>query len=261
MPFASNGSARIYWRSVGEGEPLLLIMGLGYSSAMWHHIETGLAEHFRVIVFDNRGVGKSNPVHGPILISDMAADALAVLDAAGEETAFVFGMSMGGYIAQELPLKWPERVRALVLGCTACGGEHVRPAQPEVLETLMARAHMPPEEGIRVMVPYIYDTGTPKERIEADLAVRLANYPDAETYLGQIEGVKTWQSCDRLKSLSLATLIIHGENDQLIPLHNGMLLAQHIAGAEFEVVKDASHIFITDQPDFVVRRVVKFCVA
>lgn len=258
MPFALNQGIRIHWRASGAGEPLLLIMGLGYSSEMWHHVEAGLAEHFRVIVFDNRGIGKSESAPGPHLIPDMANDAAAVLDAAGVDCAFVLGMSMGGYIAQELALSHPQRVQALVLGCTACGGAHVTSADQKVLDVLMERANMPPEQGIRAMIPYIYDSGTPKDRIEADMAVRLANYPDAETYLGQIEGVRLWNSCDRLQQLSVPTLILHGENDQLIPLANGRLLAKHIEGSELQVLDEASHIFTTDQPNRTVRWVTDF---
>ena len=261
MPFATNGAVQIYWRATGQGQPLLLIMGLGYSSDMWYHIEAGLAEHFRVIVFDNRGIGKSPVVPGPHLVPTMAADAAAVLDAAGERSAFVFGLSMGGFIAQELALANPERVRALILGCTACGGAHVVPAKPIVIETLMARAHMPPEQGIRAMLPYVYDAGTPPDRIESDLAMRLANYPDPEVYLGQIAGISLWQSCDRLHLLKMPTLILHGDGDLLIPPENGHLLHSHIANSRLIIIPRASHVFTTDQPETSIRHITDFLVS
>jgi len=248
MSFTFSKGAKIYWREAGSGEPLLLIMGLGYSSGMWHHVEAGLARHFRVIVFDNRGIGQSEAPPGPITISGMAEDAAAVLDAAEVESTHVFGLSMGGFIAQELALGHPQRVRALVLGATACGGPHMVRAKQEVQDTLLNRAEMSPEQSIRVMIPYIYDAGTPDERIEADLVRRLVDYPDPKIYLAQLEGIGQWQSCDRLDNLQVPTLILHGENDELVPPANASLLAQHIKGSRIRLIPNASHVFTTDTP-------------
>src|SRR5688500_1132725 len=117
MPYATNGPVKIYWEEEGSGEPLLLIMGLGYSLEMWHRVRPLLTERFRVIAFDNRGVGRSDVPEPGYSIPDMAADAVAVLDAAGVESAHVLGVSMGGYIAQALTAEYPDRVKSLVLGC------------------------------------------------------------------------------------------------------------------------------------------------
>jgi len=258
MPFAFNEGVRLFWRECGAGEPLLLIMGLGYSSRMWHHVEPGLAERFRVILLDNRGIGRSEAPPAPHLIPDMAEDAVAVLDAAGVESAFVFGLSMGGFIAQELTLAHPERVRALVLGGTACGGPHVVRARQEVQDTLVNRARMPAEESIRVMFPYIYDATTPVARIEADTAIRLEDYPDASVYLGQLEGIRMWQGCDRLHQIGCPTLILHGENDELVPPANARILASHIEGSRLCLIPDASHVFTTDTPELAVNLITEF---
>ena len=92
----------------------------------------------------------------------------------------------------------------------------------------------------------------------ADLAVRLADYPDPEVYLGQLEGIRQWQSCDRLCDLKLPTLILHGENDELVPPGNAELLAQHIEGSRLRLISNASHVFTTDTPDQAVRLIVDF---
>ena len=249
MPYVESSGARIYWEERGSGEPLLMIMGLGYSLEMWGRVVPGLAEHYRVIVFDNRGVGRSDVPPGPYAIADMAADAEAVMRAAGLERAHVLGVSMGGMIAQEFTLAYPECVHSLVLGCTAFGGPRAVSASPLVIAILFARATMGAEEAVRAMVPYIYDAGTPRERIEEDLALRRQTLPTAEGYLAQVKAVMSWSSYDRLPEISAPTLVIHGATDELVPPQNGKLIAERIAGAELVILPSASHIYFTDQPE------------
>src|SRR5271155_5414484 len=121
MPFAENEGVKIYWEELGEGAPLLLIMGLGWASYLWHRTRPVVAQRYRTITLDNRGVGRSDAPAGPYPIPVMASDAAAVLDAAGVDRAHVYGISMGGMIAQEFALQYPNRVRSLILGCTAAG--------------------------------------------------------------------------------------------------------------------------------------------
>ena len=249
MPFTNSNGCRIYWEESGAGDPLLLIMGLGYSHEMWHRTRPAMAEHYRTIVYDNRGVGKSDLPPGPYPIAQMADDAAAVLDAAGVERAHVYGISMGGMIAQELALNHPERVRSLILGCTACGGANAVPAAAQVMQTLMDRATMTPEEGVEAMVPFIYSTSTPRARIDEDLAIRRRTFPQAAGYLAQIQGVLAWSSFDRLHNIRVPTLVLHGETDQLVPPENGRILARKISGARLRLFERASHIYTTDEPE------------
>lgn len=258
MPYTTSGGARIYWEESGSGEPLLLIMGLGYTHEMWHRSRPLLAEHFRTIVFDNRGVGKSDVPPGPYSIAQMAQDAAAVLDAAAVESAHVFGISMGGMIAQEFALLFPHRVRSLVLGCTACGGRNAVRASDRVLEILLDRATMTPEEGARAMAPYIYDSSTPAARIDEDLAIRFRSYPTAEGYMAQVQGILAWSSYDRLGSIQAPTLVIHGSSDELVPPQNGEILASKIPSARLVMLANASHIFPTDQPEISHREILAF---
>ncbi len=113
---------KIRWDSHGTGEPLLLIQGLGYGRWGWDPVVPGLAERYRVLTFDNRGIGESDKPDGPYTAREMADDALQVLDEAGVERAHVLGASLGGMIAQELAVKAPDRVDKLVLCCTTPGG-------------------------------------------------------------------------------------------------------------------------------------------
>jgi 3-oxoadipate enol-lactonase len=249
MPYVESDGARIYWEERGSGEPLLMIMGLGYSLEMWGRVGPALAEHYRVVVFDNRGVGRSDVPPAPYSIAGMAADAATVMRAAGLERAHVLGVSMGGMIAQEFALAYPERVHSLLLGCTSFGGPRAVSAKPEVIAILFARATMEAEAAIRAMVPYIYAAGTPRERIEEDLAVRRRTLPTTEGYMAQVMAVMAWSSDDRLSAISAPTLVIHGATDELVPPQNANLIAERIAGAELVILPSASHIYFTDQPE------------
>ena len=258
MPYAESDGVKIYWEEHGSGPPLLLIMGLGYTLDMWNRALPALAERYRTIVFDNRGVGRSDVPPGPYSIQMMAADARAVMDAAGIDKGHVFGVSMGGMIAQEFALQYAERVKSLVLGCTACGGPKAVPAAPGVFYTLMARAQMTPEEAIRAMIPFIYDEATPRERIEEDLEIRRRTLASVEGYTAQVQSIIAWQSYNRLSQITAPTLVIHGESDKLVPPENGKLIAETIPGAKLVMLAKASHIFVTDQPEASIEAVLSF---
>ncbi len=258
MPYAANESVRIYWDEQGQGEPILLIMGLGYTAHMWYRTRPRLAEHFRTIAFDNRGVGRSDAPAGPYPIPLMASDAAAVLDAAEIESAHVFGVSMGGMIAQEFALQYPTRARSLILGCTGAGGPTAVRAEPEATQMLKARASMTPDQAAEAALPFIYDVQTPRERIEEDLAIRRPWLPKPESYLAQLQGILAWESYNRLPEICVPTLVIHGENDRLVPAGNGKLIADRVPGAKLVLITHASHIFLTDQPQVANEAILNF---
>jgi len=259
MAFATREDVKIYWESVGSGEPLLLIMGLGATHEWWHRITPVVSRHFRTILFDNRGAGRSDAPPGPYTMADMAADAAAVLDAAGTTSAHVFGASMGGMIAQELALTYPSRVRSLILGCTAVGGRDAVPARKEVAQALGARATMTREEATRLMLPYIIDPSTPKDRVEEDLRIRLAANVTNDGYFAQLQAIRAWPgSLSRLGAITAPTLVIHGETDQLVPPDNGRMIARAVPGARLVIIPHASHLFITDQPEAASHAVLSF---
>ncbi len=258
MAFISNQGAKIYWDEQGEGEPVLLIMGLGYPSVMWYRTRPLLAARYRTIALDNRGVGRSDIPPGPYPIALMASDAAGVLDASGLESAHVYGVSMGGMIAQEFALQYPKRVRSLILGCTASGGPHVVKAEPEVNQLLMSRGNMSPEEAAGAAVPFIYDSATSRELIDEDLAMRRDWFPRPEAYMAQLEGILSWEAYSRLSQISAPTLVIHGESDRLVPAGNGKLIAERIPGAKLVLLPHASHIYSTDQTEAAHEAILEF---
>jgi pimeloyl-ACP methyl ester carboxylesterase len=258
MAIAVNQGAKIYWDEVGEGDPLLLIMGLGYPSCAWHRTRPVLSIKYKTIALDNRGVGRSNKPPGPYSIALMASDAAAVLDAAAVDSAHVFGISMGGMIAQEFALQYPKRVRSLILGCTAAGGPNAVRAEPEAIQMLMSRSRMTPEEAAQAAVPFIYHPATPRELIVEDLENRRPWFVSQESYNAQLQGVLAFESYSRLSQISSPTLVIHGESDRLVPPENGKVIAEKIAGAKLILLTHASHIFTTDQTEAAHRAILEF---
>jgi 3-oxoadipate enol-lactonase len=249
MAFVENREAKIYWDEEGEGEAVLLIMGLAYPSQMWYRTRPLLASRYRTLAFDNRGIARSDVPPGPYPIALMASDAAAVLDAAGVESAHVFGVSMGGMIAQELALQYPARVRSLILGCTAAGGPAAVRAEPEAIQMLMRREKMSREEAAEASVPFIYDSATPRKWIDEDLAIRRPWFPSPEGYAAQLQGVLGWEAYSRLGQIIAPTLVIHGESDRLIPPGNAKLIAERVPGAKLLMIPHASHLFLTDQTE------------
>lgn len=249
MAFVENQGAKIYWDEQGDGEPILLIMGLGYTSHMWYRSRPVLAAQYRTLAFDNRGVGRSDTPAGPYAITLMASDAAAVLDAAEVNHAHVLGVSMGGMVAQEFALQYPTRVRSLILGCTAPGGPNALRAEREARDMLMARDTMTAEQAAEAAVPFIYDSATPRKWIDEDLSIRRPWFPSAEAYMAQMQGILSWEACSRLSAIRVPTLVIHGESDRLVPSGNAKLIAERILGAKLVMIPHASHVFLTDQTE------------
>lgn len=258
MAYVKNQGARIYWDEQGQGAPILLIMGLAYAASMWHRTRPVLAERFRTIAFDNRGIGNSDVPAGPYPIALMASDAAAVLDAAGLDSTHVFGVSMGGMIAQEFALQYPSRVRSLILGCTAAGGPTAVRAEQDAIQMLMSRDKMTAEQALEAPVPFIYAPATSRERIDEDLAIRRPWLPRPQGYVAQLQGILAWEGYSRLPAIHAPTLVVHGESDRLVPPGNGRLIAERIPGAKLVMIPHASHLFLTDQTDAAHRVVLQF---
>src|SRR5687768_12436615 len=181
------------------------------ATGWWRTIPV-LAKGLRVLAFDNRGVGRSELTRGPYSLQQMADDAVAVLDAAGEESAHVYGLSMGGMIAQELALRHPERVRALVLGASTAGGiRHELPAEA-TLAFMERRPAMLPEEAVWAAVPYNYGKATRErhaDRIGQDVVQRL-RYPITRAgYEAQVAAAWGHDTSRRLGQIVAPTLVLH----------------------------------------------------
>jgi 3-oxoadipate enol-lactonase len=250
--FAQAKDAQLYCEVDGSGEPVLLIMGLGMAATAWWRTIPVLAKRFRVISFDNRGSGRSDCPKGPYTLKQLAEDALAVLDAAGEESAHVYGMSLGGMIAQQLALHHPERVRKLVLGASTPGGMQHELPDKTTLTFFERRADMSAEEGVWASIPYNYGAATRERnagRIGEDVVQRLRFPPPSDGYKAQLAAAWRYDATTRLHALRMPTLVLHGSEDRMIPVSNGRRLAEAIPGAQLEILEGAGHLFMTDDPE------------
>lgn len=249
MSELEHDGAVLHYEVDGSGPPLLLIMGLGYPMDAWWRVMPWLTPHFTTIRFDNRGVGRTGPrAEQPYSVERMATDALALLAAVGLSRAHVWGVSMGGTIAQEMAITAPESVDHLILGCTHPGGTDGIFSN-EVRSLLANRAGLSAREAAEVSVPYVYAESTDRADIDADIEVRLRIPTTTEGYEGQLRAVAGWRgSGSRLDSVTCPTLVLHGGQDRLVVPENGRFIADHIAGARWIEIADASHIFWTDNP-------------
>jgi pimeloyl-ACP methyl ester carboxylesterase len=258
MPHLVRDGATLHWEVQGSGEPVLMIMGLSFTLDMWYRLRPAIASRYRAILFDNRGVGRSDTPRGPYSMCQMAEDARAVLDAAGVESAYVMGASMGGMIAQELYFRHPDRVRALLLGCSGPSG--LRSSLPEFrrVRAMRLAGRITREEREWLVVPMLYADDTPRDRIAEDIQVRLQHKLRRSGVLSQLAAIVTWSSYSRLPLIRVPTLVLHGDQDYVVPLRNGRLLAERIPGAELVVVPGAGHVMTTDAPEFVEQETLRF---
>ncbi|MFQ5577137.1 MAG: alpha/beta fold hydrolase [Anaerolineae bacterium] len=253
MPFAPLNDISIYYELRGaSGSPVILIMGLGASKLGWPiQLVNAMAARHRVILFDNRGAGQTGWPPGPYTMSQFAADTVGLLDALAIGKAHVFGVSMGGMIAQHVALNHPDRVLGLVLGCTAAGGAHIVRTPPDALEILTRPRSDNRAADIRAAWPIFY---TPRfieahrDLLEKQLALVLA-YPEQprfafELQLGAI--VQTHNTFDRLKEIAAPTLIQTGLQDTLIPPGNAHILAGQIPGARVIEYPGAGHAYFLE---------------
>lgn len=261
MPEATVKACTIYYESHGEGEPLLLIRGLGSSADHWYAQVPELSRHFRVITFDNRGIGRSGDPGGAFTVADMAADTAGLLDALEIDSAHILGLSMGGMIAQELALHYPQRVKGLILVVTHCGGEHQIKAGDEVMATLQRLAVDDSLEARTEAATVFFAPQTLSERtdvVQEYAAVSMKHPADTEILQRQMSAVQTHDAFERLDRIKAPTLVLTGADDVLIPPENSKILAERIPGAECRIIDGGGHQILIEQPEKCNRAIIDF---
>ncbi len=255
---AHNGDVRLAWEEHGSGHPVLLIQGLGYGRWGWEPLVPALAEHFRVITFDNRGIGDSTIAPGPYTAAGMASDALAVLDAAGVGSAHVVGTSLGGMIAQEVAIDHSERVDRLVLICTTPGLPEAYPIPPATVDLITESFGLDPDVALRKFVVNALGPEPEAALIETLFQKRTANPPDPAGWASQAAVGAGYTGEGRANRIAAPTLLIAGTEDRVIDHRNSELLAGMIPDSELLLVPGGGHLIHWEQPDLLGDAIVEF---
>ena len=262
MPLADIGGRSLHYLRRGEGPPMVLIMGMAGHSNLWGEpLLAALAESYDVVAFDHRGIGASTDVPGDFTIADLAADAVALLDALEWDDAHVVGFSLGGMVAQEIALNDPKRVRTLVLASTYAGGAEVDLSAPGPMEMFQAM-----------------QTGNLDTAIRAGFAANLspehvaeeANYErfkeitqsipmGAAVVMRQARATVRHDTTDRLGELAVPTLILHGTDDRMVSYANALVLDRLIPSATLHTVEGAAHLFWWERLDEAVALIREHC--
>jgi 3-oxoadipate enol-lactonase len=249
MPKLTVGDLDINYQIQGEGEPLLLIIGLSFSLLDWGTtLPELLAQHYKVILFDNRDAGKTSRSAKPYTIEQMAADAAGLLDALGESKAHVFGISMGGMIAQHVALNHSDKLNKLILGCTMAGGACSQFGMfndlfnGNVLELLFTPEFI---EQHHTELAAFFQTTTPF-------------HSKGEALARQFYAMNSHNTCDWLGKITAPTLVMTGDRDRVIPPQNSDVLTQKIPGAKQAIIKDAAHAFCYSHPEATATAIINF---
>ncbi len=264
MPQIKAGSININYDTYGDGEPLLLIMGFGMPGMAWLP-SLSMLPGFQCIYFDNRGTGMTDKPEGVYTVEQMAEDASNLLNALNIPKAKVFGVSMGGMIAQELTLRHPEQVVKVVLGCTTPGGPEAKMASQEVAMKLVEGTKMmasDPEQGLDIIMPLLYPEEFIKEHPEIKqmmmAAMKMIPPTPPDSIDRTIAGVMTFNALDRLGQIKCPVLIVHGDKDVLVPPENAHLIKARIPQAEMFMIPNAGHAFQAADLVGIHQRIVQF---
>jgi len=253
---------QMYYEVHGEGFPLIMIAGLGANVDWWdpRWIE-GFSKQFKTVAFDNRGAGRTDISDRQYSIKLFADDTAALMDALEIPRAHALGISMGGMIAQELVLNYPEKVEKLVLCSTSCGGARSVLPSWDVLEMLATdRSALSPEEIARIMIPFLVTEDFIKNNPElAELAIQqMLKAPISNgAYMRQLNAIMNFDTHDSLSQIKTPTLILQGKRDILIPPENASILHKGIPNAKLVYLESSAHGLL-EETETVLRSVSEF---
>ncbi len=235
--------------SNGIGEPLVLIPGFASGAWTWFCQIEDLAKDFQVITFDPRGIGRSKGDLQNLSLQTFVGDIIGVLDNLKVEKAHILGASFGGFVAQELALNFPSRVNKLILSCTSMGGKnHVKP-DLDVLRAFSPDPNLTVSEHIRKFIRPAFTKDFNKNNadlVEKVCMMREANEVADEVYQAQLATAFSFNSENRIEKISAKTLVITGDDDNVVPMQNSLNLAEKLPDATLKVIEKGSHLIFIE---------------
>ena len=256
MPLAKLSGIKISYKVEGQGDPIVMIMGFTARRSGWISQVPDFRKHYRVITFDNRGVGKSDKPPGPYSTKMMADDTVKLMDYLGIEKAHIMGASMGGMIAQELAINYPERVMKLVLACTYAYQDRTSGNSPEQAKL----AQVPPDKMANAMIHLAFNN--PLYRITfgifAGIQSKFIGASAKQGISGQAEACVTHNTLERLPLITAPTLVIVGTEDKIINPVSSDILASKIPNAKLVKLEGGSHSFTLEMSNIFNHEVINF---
>ncbi|MFB6290399.1 MAG: alpha/beta fold hydrolase [Candidatus Bipolaricaulia bacterium] len=251
MPKKTVNGIELYYEVKGEGAPLFMIQGLGYTSRFWFKQVPELKEEFELVTFDNRDVGKSEIVNQGYRMKDMARDVKGLIEELGFDRVNVLGLSMGGYIAQHLAADWPDLVDKLVLVSTHAGGPEYLAETGDLWEEILDVEGLSEREiyrkGYRYSVTKEFFSND--EEIEKLVDMRVEDAQPQPAYQRQFQAASDFDMTDRLGEIASDTLILSGAEDRVVPTKFGEQIEKGIPSSRLEVVDGAAHLIHLEKPE------------
>jgi pimeloyl-ACP methyl ester carboxylesterase len=256
MPIGKANGININYKTAGQGEPLVMIMGLSSDQSGWRSQVPFFKKHYQVVTFDNRGVGKSDKPAGPYTIRMMADDTIALMDYLNLKKANILGASMGGMIAQEIAINYTERVSKLVLACTFACKDEVSGDTAEQAELVNLSPHKMVARMAKLAVnkPFY-------QFVISNLTMIQASFISASAKVGlkgQVEACNNHNTLDRLPLIKAPTLVIVGTKDRLINPVSSEVIARNIPGATLIKIEEGSHMFYMEMKSIFNKEVINF---
>ncbi|MDD5431849.1 MAG: alpha/beta hydrolase [Candidatus Omnitrophica bacterium] len=261
MPKVKLNDISLYYEVYGKGAPLLLIGGLGSDSSSWLGVVKKLSSHFKTIIFDNRGTGRSSAMKKPHTIHHMAEDAVRLLDYLKIKQAHVIGHSMGGYIAQELAMSYPERVAKLVLVSTATVSSKKNNVLFKDIYTQLKRQGYC-REWFERWVPLLFSKKIINDSNFIETFIKNSiEYPylqKADGFKSQIDAIASFDARAKIGTIKAKTLILEGRDDILITPQEAGALAKRIHKSVFKLLDGVAHSIHIENPKLFTSAVMDF---
>jgi pimeloyl-ACP methyl ester carboxylesterase len=262
LPHQTVNGIQIYYEEKGKGEPLILINGLAFPMDLWFAQIEELSKDFRVIALDNRGIGRSGQPDEEYSIAMMAADAAGLLKALGIEKAHIVGLSMGGFISQEIALSYPDVVNRLVLIATAMGGTRSLELGRPFWEKAAAEIYgKPPQDVYRIDLTLMSAPGFAKRHpdvIDKAVALRMKHPQPLHAFLRQFAACNVFDVTNRAGSIAQPTMIILGQDDPIFPIPLAEDFRRTLPDAKMLVYENCGHAVLLEKPDQLSRDIREF---